>query len=142
MKLPNILPTIPVFRKPTLCLWMWDYSTIDIHRHDIAIDVSPTIERKLLACDAHATQFYENAPWERGILNEVPENWEGRKEFILKYWPEYMYTQDCQRAGLEKWYGTEKVDKIQYAETFQIAPYGFQPSDNEIRQFFPMLLCP
>ena len=139
MKLPNILPTIPVFRKPTLCLWMWDYSTINIHQHDIAIDVSPAIEKKLLACDAHATQFYENAPWGRGILNEVPENWGGKREFILKYWPEFMYTQDSQRAGLEKWYGTEKANQIKYAETFQIAPYGFQPSDDEIQQLFPML---
>ena len=139
MKLPNILPTIPVFRKPTLCLWMWDYSTISIHQHDIAIDVSPAIEKKLLACDAHATQFYENAPWGRGILNEVPEDWGGKREFILKYWPEFMYTQDCQRAGLEKWYGTEEANQIQYAETFQIAPYGFQPSDDEIRKLFSML---
>ena len=139
--LPAILPTIPEVRKPILCLWMWDYNTIESHKHDIAIDITNTIEKKLLACDAHASQFYEFDPWSRGILDEVPHNgdWESKRDFILKDNSEFMYAQDCQREGLSKWYGSEKAKQIKFAETFQIAPYGYQPNRNDIHRLFPML---
>jgi LmbE family N-acetylglucosaminyl deacetylase len=139
---PNVLPNIPAIMKPILCLWMWDFSTIQIHQHDIAIDVTPAIEKKLLACDAHATQFYEFAPWSRGFLNEVPNGWAEKKQFLLKYWPEFMYTQGCQVEGLACYYGSDKAKRIQFAETFQIAPYGFQPSAEDIERYFPMLPGP
>jgi LmbE family N-acetylglucosaminyl deacetylase len=137
--LPAILPTIPEIKKDILCLWMWDFATIDRHKHDIAIDVTPTIEKKLLACDAHATQFYEFAPHERGFIDEVPKVLEEKRSFILRYWPQFMYAQESQRDGLAKWYGAEKSEKIEYAETFQIAPYGFHPTDEEIRKLLPMM---
>lgn len=136
--LPAVLPTIPELRKKVLCLWMWDYGTYNLHRHDIAIDVTPTIEKKLLACHAHATQFLEFAPYERGFLDQVPTTWEGRREFILKYWSEFMFTQDNQRESLAKWYGADRVKDIAYAESFQIAPYGYQPTDAEIRRLFDL----
>jgi N-acetylglucosamine malate deacetylase 1 len=110
-----------------------------IHEHDIALDVTPTIEKKLLACDAHATQFYEFAPWGRGIINEVPQGWEGKRAFILKYWSEFMYTQASQRQGLARWYGSSKAASIGFAETFQIAPYGSHPDEKELRRLFPMM---
>jgi N-acetylglucosamine malate deacetylase 1 len=136
---PNVMPNIPAVKKPILCLWMWDYSTMGIHEHDIALDVTPTIEKKLLACDAHATQFYEFAPWGRGMINEVPQGWEGKRAFILKYWSEFMYTQASQRQGLVRWYGSSTAASIGFAETFQIAPYGSHPAEKELRRLFPML---
>jgi N-acetylglucosamine malate deacetylase 1 len=136
---PNVLPNIPAVKKRILCLWMWDYSTMPIHRHDLAFDVTKTVEKKLLACDAHATQFYEFAPWGRGFLHEVPESWEDKRLFILKYWSEFFYTQESQREGLAKWYGDECATSVEFAETFQIAPYGFQPTKAELMQLFPML---
>lgn len=136
---PNVLPNIPAVKKQILCLWMWDFATMGIHQHDVAIDVSPTIEKKLLACDAHATQFYEFAPWGRGFIHEVPEVWEDKRAFILRYWSEFMYTQESQRGGLSKWYGAEKAGQIRYAETFQIAPYGYHPTEDDLRGLFPML---
>ena len=136
---PNVLPNIPAVKKPTLCLWMWDYSTIGVHQHDIALDVTPTIEKKLLACDAHATQFYEFAPWGRGFIDQVPQKWEDKRAFILKYWSEFMYTQDSQRQGLAHWYGSVNAASISYAETFQITPYGYHPPEKELRRLFPML---
>lgn len=137
--IPNVLPNIPAVKKRVLCLWMWDYSTMGIHRHDLAFDVTQTVEKKLLACDAHATQFYEFAPWSRGFFHEVPESWEDKRTFILKYWAEFFYTQDSQHESLVQWYGDERARGIAYAETFQIAPYGFQPNKEDLIRMFPML---
>jgi hypothetical protein len=43
------------------------------------------------------------------------------------------------RHALEKWYGAERAAKIRHAEAFEVCEYGYQPSDTELRQLFPML---
>jgi hypothetical protein len=43
------------------------------------------------------------------------------------------------RKSLEKWYGPEKARNAVHAEAFEIAEYGRQPTDEEIRELFPML---
>ena len=42
------------------------------------------------------------------------------------------------RKGLEKWYG-DKAQDIKWAEAFEVAEYGFQPTDEDLRRYFPML---
>lgn len=137
--LQNVVPATTALSVTPVCLYMPDYATQKIHRCDITIDVDPTIEKKLLACDAHATQFYESAPWGRGIIHEVPEDWAGKRAFILKYWAEFMYTLPEMRPSLAKWYGAGHADKVQFAEAFQLADFGRKPDDAELRRLFPML---
>lgn len=49
------------------------------------------------------------------------------------------------REALQKRYGAQGA-RIQYAEAFEITEYGHQPSEEEIRRFFPffpeMKPCP
>lgn len=136
---PNMLPGVPALRKSPLCLLMTDYATKRIHRSDISIDIGPTLEKKLGSWDAHATQFYEFAPWERGILDQVPDTWEGKRQFLLDNWSDYVYVQPEMKESLEKWYGPERAASIRFAESFQIADFGRQPNDEELRKLFPML---
>lgn len=138
LDVPNVAPNTPALRKNILFLWMWDYGTRNIHVHNVAVDVTETIEEKLLACDAHATQFYEFAPWGRGFLHEVPETWSDRKEFILKYWDEFMYTQPAQKDALAFWYGPKAAETTQYAESFQFASFLQKPSREEVERLLPI----
>jgi LmbE family N-acetylglucosaminyl deacetylase len=137
--LQNVVPTAPALRPAPVCLYMPDYGTQQQHRNDIVVDVDGTIEKKLLACDAHATQFYEFAPWGRGFLDQVPEGWAAKKEFLLKYWAEFMFTLPEMRASLAKWYGAEHAQGVRFAEAFQLADFGRRPDEAEIRRLFPML---
>ena len=43
------------------------------------------------------------------------------------------------KKALEKWYGKEKAEQINYAEAFEICEYGSIPTEAEIRRLFPML---
>jgi len=43
------------------------------------------------------------------------------------------------RNSLSKWYGSDNSSKINRVESFEIAEYGHQPDDSEIRRLFPML---
>jgi hypothetical protein len=41
--------------------------------------------------------------------------------------------------SLEKWYGKDIAKKVKYVESFEVAEYGMQPTDKDLREFFPML---
>ncbi len=118
---------------------MVDYATQSKHRRDLVADVTRTIEKKLLACDAHATQFYKFVPYERGFIDEVPAGWEKRRAFILKYWPEFMCATESMKPALAQTSGAECAERIQFAESFQCADGGRRPSPEEMACLFPML---
>jgi len=45
-------------KKPPLFLLIRDYSMNEAYKADIVVDIGATIEKKLLGCDAHASQYY------------------------------------------------------------------------------------
>lgn len=139
-KTPNAVPDAPALAQPPVVLLMPDYSLKSRYRCDIAIDIGPALEKKLLACDAHATQFYEFTPWQAGFLHEVPtESWEDKKAFLLKHWGEFINASDEMRQALISGYGDYAAQLVRYAEPFEIADYGRRPSAEEWPELFPML---
>lgn len=136
----NALPGVPPLEKSPAHLYMIDYITMRVHRHDVVIDIGSTIEKKLLACDANASQFYEASARQFVPLDQVPENWEGgRREFILEHWADTIYALPCMKDRLETLYGSERARTIEFAETFQFSHESTIPDDDEIRRLFPML---
>jgi LmbE family N-acetylglucosaminyl deacetylase len=139
--LRNVLPEVPALERPPLHLLMPDYGSRAVHRHDVAVDVDATIEQKLGACDAHATQFYEFAPYGRGFLAEVPcdKDWDSKRAYLLKHWAEFMYAQPDMRTSLASWYGSQHAQLVTFAETFQYSPRGAAPDPATVRRLLPML---
>lgn len=41
--------------------------------------------------------------------------------------------------SLIKWYGEKRVNNIKFIESFEIEEYGFQPSDEQLLDYFSML---
>jgi len=134
----NIVGDIPALERAPICLKMTDYGAINTHRHDVVIDNDASIEAKLKACAAHATQFLEYAPFERGFLDEAQAatDWPGQRALVLKHWPEFMYALDAMRPALRARYGEAKGNAIQYAESFDLAGYGRNTSAEEVAQLF------
>ena len=95
------------------------------------------IDKKINALHAHTSQMYEWLPWVNGTLDDVPEGNEARREWLDRRVKSRKLTSE-RRKSLEKWYGA-KVSDIKWGEAFEIAEYGFQPDDEEIRKYFPML---
>jgi LmbE family N-acetylglucosaminyl deacetylase len=110
-------------------------------RADIAVAVDEVFEQKLAAVHELESQVYEggasgNAEFVRGVppagqpdLRKawLRESWEGRQSGEA----------DRYRNALNKWYGPERGQRIQFAEAFEICEYGRQPTDAEIRKLFP-----
>jgi LmbE family N-acetylglucosaminyl deacetylase len=135
---PNIAPDTPPLRKNPVFLYFQDnFKKPNPFQADIAVDITSVIAKKLDGLDAHQSQFFEWLPWIGNYESEVPKDKAKQREYLLskrvtKVNPEV-------KKALEKWYGKEKSEQINYAEAFEICEYGSIPTEAEIRRLFPML---
>ena len=135
---PNIAPDTPPLRKNPVFLYFQDnFKKPNPFQADIAVDITSVIAKKLDGLDAHQSQFFEWLPWIGNYEAEIPKDKAKQREYLLskrvtKVNPEV-------KKALEKWYGKEKAEQINYAEAFEICEYGSIPSEAEIRRLFPML---
>lgn len=136
----NAQPDTPPLSRSPFVLYMIDYITLRVHNHDLVIDVDPVIEKKLRACDANASQFYEySARQYVDDLSEVPADWTGRREFILRNWAGTIDVLPEMLPTLTALYGVEHAGRVKYAETFDFAPDSRRPTAEELPHYFPML---
>ena len=135
---PNIAPDTPPLRKNPVFLYFQDnFKKPNPFQADIAVDITSVIAKKLDGLDAHQSQFIEWLPWIGNYESEIPKDKAKQREYLLskrvtKVNPEV-------KKALEKWYGKEKAEQINYAEAFEICEYGSIPTEAEIRRLFPML---
>jgi len=135
---PDVCPDTPALRKNPLFLYFEDrFQKPNPFHPDIAVGIDDVYERKVDGLDAHVSQMYEWMPWVAGQLDLVPKTPEARRQWLAAR--ERGEMNPAIRAALEKWYGVEKARSVQRAEAFEICEYGRQPSEDEIRQLFPML---
>ncbi len=141
---PNVCPDTPPLAKNPLFLYMQDrFQKPYPFEPDIVINIDGTIQKKVDALDGHISQMYEWGPWTQGreeSVAKVPEGKEERKMWLakrVKRNPGEML--DARAESLQKWYGEERSKNVKWTEAFEIAEYGFQPTDEEILDFFPML---
>ena len=139
---PNVTPDTPPLEKNPVFLYMHDrFQRPYPHVPDIAIAIDEVIEKKIDALDAHESQMYEWGPWTNNrSQDEVPAGKAERRAWLAKQIQAYSSNiPDAVRKSLVKWYGAEKAGEVKFAESFEIAEYGHQPNEQEIKAIFPML---
>ncbi len=135
---PNIAPDTPPLKRNPVFLYAQDrFQKPNPFTPDIAVDVSDVFEQKIYAMAAHESQYFEWLAWAGRRLDEVPEDKDERLKWLAKV--RYGSINDAVRESLTKWYGAEKAKTVTNAEAFEICEYGRRPSEEEIRQLFPML---
>jgi LmbE family N-acetylglucosaminyl deacetylase len=135
---PNVAPDVEPLRKNPVFLYFQDnFKKPNPFQPDIAVDITPVIEKKLAGLDAHQSQFYEWLPWIGNYESEVPKDPSKYKEWLLQK-RVAKPNPDVQKS-LMKWYGANQAAKVLYAEAFEICEYGTQPTEADIRRLFPML---
>lgn len=135
---PNVTPDTPPLKKNPVFLYLQDhFQKPNEFKADITVDITSVFDKKMDALDAHPSQFYEWLPWTGGKLLDVPKNEIQKREFLIREWSRPI--SDKARESLTKWYGSEKAKKALHSESFEICEYGKQPTDEEIRELFPML---
>lgn len=141
---PNVVPDTPPLEKNPLFLYMEDgFKKPNPFSPDITVAIDDTFEKKLDGLDAHTSQFYEWLPMISSIPDDIPEDDQGKRVWLEKWldsWNSDMgHLSDEIQDSLSKWYGSEKASEINRVESFEIAEYGHQPNESEIRRLFPML---
>lgn len=137
---PNIASDTPPLENNPVFLYMEDrFSRPNPFRPDITVGINDEyMARKIDALDAHESQFYEWLPWTAGMYEEVPEDHDERREW-LEEWRARPNVDGAVKDNLEEWYGVGAGDRFEFAESFEIAEYGHQPTEEEILRIFPML---
>ena len=141
---PNVCPDTPPLSKNPLFLYMEDNFTKPYpHEPDIVVSIDNIIELKIDGLHAHTSQIYEWLPWTNGgdeILAKIPTTNNERRKWLSKRVKNRSNNIDSiKRISLVKWYGKDLAKKVKYIESFEVAEYGMQPSDKDIRSLFPML---
>jgi len=137
---PDVVPFVPPLRQNPIFLYMEDHFQKPYpFEPDIAIDIDQSFGQKIHGLDAHESQDYEWDPWVAGIQDQVPKSEPQREQWLKKNFESYRSISPKVRHSLEKWYGTSKGDGVQHYEAFEVCEYGHQPTDEEIREIFPML---
>jgi LmbE family N-acetylglucosaminyl deacetylase len=140
---PNLVADAPVLRGNPVFAYLADpFQKPSPFRADVVVAVDDVLARKLDMLDAHASQFYEWLPWHAGQLDQVPREAAGRRAWLATQWPAYAGAfglaagRPDWRAALEKRYGA-RAAAVRVAEAFEIAEYGRQPDEGELRRLFP-----
>ena len=135
---PNVAPDVPALKKNPVFLYSHDgFQKPYPFEPDIAIDISDVYEQKIYGIAAHESQFFEWLPWLSGKLDQVPAD---EKEKLKWLAPQRIQKiTPIARKALIKWYGKDKGEQINNAETFEVCEFGRQPNDEEIKELFPMI---
>tara|TARA_B100001250_G_scaffold305203_1_gene267173 strand:+ start:103 stop:1020 length:918 start_codon:yes stop_codon:yes gene_type:complete len=149
---PNVCPDTPPLSKNPLFLYMEDrFDKPYPHEPDVVVAIDEAIELKIDGLHAHTSQMYEWLPWTRGgdaNVATIPTSDKERREWLSKRVKNRSSIGDLlessnmnskKRASLIKWYGKDYANKVKYIESFEVAEYGMQPTDKDLRKFFPML---
>jgi len=139
LTVPLVRPDVPMMeRMPVICYTYDRFQKPLPFQADVAVDVDEYFDRKarMLAC--HESQVYEWLPFNAGVLDEVPDEEDARRQwFRARCETRFSRTAEIFRDKLLERYGPERGRKVRYAEVFEFCEYGRQPTEDEIEELFP-----
>lgn len=135
---PNVAADTPPLRKNPVFLYFEDgFQKPNPFSPDITVDITPVVDQKIRALNAHTSQFYEWLPWISNYPGTVPEGVEARIEWLKSQRARSIDPE--KRARLTSWYPEAQITEARYIESFEICEYGSQPDREAILELFPML---
>ncbi len=137
---PFLCPdTPPLKRNPVFLFYPDRFQKPSAFEADIAVAIDKVMERKLDGLAVMESQFFEGGAL--GSADLIPDDAAGRqtRHRVVRagFSGRSRAVANQYRQALARWYGSERAEKIQFAEAFEICEYGRQPSDEEIRKLFP-----
>jgi LmbE family N-acetylglucosaminyl deacetylase len=105
-------------------------------RPDAAVAIDAVHDQKNRALDCHVSQFYEWLAEEHGYhgVDFSSWCWEEKSAYLTKHWGlRFKVAADAARQTLKETYGDEAGSKVQFAEVFELSPYGRKVTLEEFR---------
>ncbi|MEM7030473.1 MAG: PIG-L family deacetylase [Chloroflexota bacterium] len=105
---------------------------------DVVVSIDPVIDQKIDALHCHTSQMYEWLPYNRGELDQVPQDLADRKPWLKAHMDRRFRTDaDTHREKLLDLYGEQEGQAVQYAEAFEVCEYGAPLSEANLHRLFP-----
>ncbi len=138
---PNVTPDTPPLKKNPVFIYMKDnFQKPYPFSKDIAVVVDEVIDTKVRALAAHDSQMFEWLPWVSGAdMSQVPSGEAERINWLKQRWAREKTWDATEASAIKKWYPNMNTANAKHVEFFEICEYGKQPTDEEIKQLFPML---
>ena len=136
---PAILPDVPFLEKNPVFLYTSDgFTHPEAFKADVVVDIDDDIEKKMNMYHQHTSQMYEWLPFNRGMLDQVPESDDARRAWLGTQWKSNWNAEPF-RTKLVEIYGNEKGSKVKYCEAFQDSEYGTRLTKENLTYYFPFL---
>lgn len=137
---PNVAPDTEPLKKNPVFLYMSDHFKKPYpFQKDIAVIVDDVLDTKVKGLAAHDSQMFEWLPWTNGVdVSTIPTGEQERLDWLKKRWMDRTPDESTLEA-VKKWYPNTDISKVKQVEFFEICEYGKQPTDEEIKEMFPML---
>ena len=137
--IPNVCALTPHLTKNPVIAYVSDnFKKPYPFSPEIVVNIDDVIDKKFDMLNCHESQFYEWLPYNKNILEQVPENPDERKIWLKNQWgPKFQEIANKYRKQLKKRYGEKVGSKIIYAEAFEICEYGRKPSKEDRETLFP-----
>jgi LmbE family N-acetylglucosaminyl deacetylase len=105
---------------------------------DVVVAIDDVVDQKLDMLHAHESQFYEWLAYNGGYADQVPSDKSQRRAWLRQHF-EKRLRQDANRFRdlLIKRYGSERGQRVQYAEAFEGCEYGSPLTEAQIARLFP-----
>ena len=139
ISVPLMIPEGEPLLKAPVFLYMPDRFTKPApFSPDIVIDITPVVEKKIDILLAHDFQMFEWLPWIGGVLDQVPQDAQARRQFITERYLSRGSVERFGKAALQ-WYTPEQLKNSRFFEAYEICEYGRIPDRDQIKALFPML---
>lgn len=135
---PNIEPKVPPLKhNPVFMYFRGRVQGSAEFKPAVAVNIDDVIPKKYCALDAHVSQVYEFLPRLFGFEKEVPRSAQERLKWFAKKRPFEAELNALDRKVLVERYGKKKAQKVVNAETFELSPFGTQPTRAQLKELFP-----
>ncbi len=139
LKVPNIVPLVPVPDRDPVVLFMHDYFTRpEPLRPDVVVNIDPVLAAKLAAVRAHESQVLEWLPWIGGYAGEMPDDEAGRRAYADgRIAAAARQLADQYRDALVARYGAEAGSGVEHAEAYEVSEYAAPLTNQAAATLFP-----
>src|SRR5690606_9380973 len=136
---PLLCPGVPHLETNPVYGYLWDRFERPVpFRPDVVVDIDPVMDLKWEMLHWHSSQFYEWLPYNLR-QGEPPLEPSARRRWLAETWSDELgRVAESSRDALAKRYGRERAERVRFAEAFEIAEQGRQPSTDELRELFPL----
>jgi len=139
LKVPNIVPLVPVPDRDPVVLFMHDrFTRPEPLRPDVVVNIDPVLAAKLAAVRAHESQVLEWLPWIGGYAGEMPDDKAGRQAYADQGIAEAArQVADQYREALMTRYGAEAGKAVEHAEAYEVSEYAAPLTEQAAAALFP-----